>query len=143
MKLPKEPHRRALWQYQISVLSVGLLILAYYLVVRAASLHLPCIFAWTTHLYCPGCGCTRALGALLRLDFIASFSYNPTVLFVLGILIYYEWAFWRSARQKGGEISPVPLYLGCFVLLFYAVLRNILLVGFGIDPLGELIVFWS
>ena len=143
MKIPTEPRRRALLGYNITLLVLSLGILLYYIAVRAMNLRLPCFFALITHLYCPGCGCTRALGALLRLDVAASLAYNPTALLVIGLIVYYEIAFLLAARGKTQRVSTAPLFVGCAVFVGYAVFRNILLVRFGIDPLGDLLMFWS
>ena len=38
-----------------------------------------CVFLYFLGIPCPGCGMTRALRALLRLDFVAAFTYNPLI----------------------------------------------------------------
>lgn len=40
-------------------------------------LRLPCVFTWLFGIPCPGCGMTRALLAVLRLDIAAAFAYHP------------------------------------------------------------------
>jgi len=42
-----------------------------------------CPYRLATGGWCPGCGCTRALGALVRGDVAASFAYNPWMMLVL------------------------------------------------------------
>lgn len=41
----------------------------------------PCLFHLTTGYYCPGCGGTRAITALLRGRLLSSFLYHPVVLY--------------------------------------------------------------
>ena len=45
-----------------------------------------CILKLTIGFPCPGCGMTRAMLALLRLDFIKAFEYNPFI-FALPIVV--------------------------------------------------------
>lgn len=59
------------------VLLAGLL---YYLIIRIIGKGLPCMFNLLTGLYCPGCGTTRMAMALMRLDFVTAFHYQPVVL---------------------------------------------------------------
>lgn len=47
-----------------------------------------CIFQKLFGIACPGCGMTRALASVLRLDFAAAFNYHPMV-FSLPILYLY------------------------------------------------------
>ena len=95
------------------------------------------------HLYCPFCGCTRAGLALFRLDFAASFSANPLViLFCFALAFYNGVSLCQIWCEK--EIPDLRRY-GPFVLVLlvlFAVLRNILMIFFGIDTLGELVGFW-
>lgn len=92
-------------------------------------------------LYCPTCGMTRAAHALLSLDFSFSFRANPCVFVLLFVLLWYfffgvfalikgdERAFFRSGRW--------PLWLLLAFLCLWFLLRNILLLFFHIDPLGD------
>lgn len=43
----------------------------------------PCPSEWLTGLFCPGCGSTRALHALLHGDVAAALSYNPLLVLAL------------------------------------------------------------
>ena len=102
-----------------------------------------CLFKETLHAYCPGCGGTRAVGALLRFDFVHSFIYNPTVLVTAVIFLDID------LRALVSVIKGDPRYLKSFpskiffvipaVILINFVVRNILLFGFGIDLLGDIL----
>lgn len=50
--------------------------LAFYLMRKTG---IGCIFLYLWKIPCPGCGMTRAILALLRLDFAAAFSWNPLI----------------------------------------------------------------
>ena len=43
----------------------------------AGLIFMPCLFHAMTGFYCPGCGGTRAVAALLRGDLVSSFCYHP------------------------------------------------------------------
>lgn len=47
---------------------------------------LRCPFAETFHVPCPGCGSTRAVRALLHLDFAAAVHFNPVAPLVFGLI---------------------------------------------------------
>ena len=99
-----------------------------------------CAFARGVHLYCPGCGGSRALYALLRFDLLGSLLAKPALLRGGATLLYSELALLGYAR--GGRVRALPAILfGAFLVLFFLV-RNILLVAAGIDPLGDLISYW-
>lgn len=95
------------------------------------------------HLYCPFCGCTRAGLALLRLDVAGSFAANPTViLFCFEYLVYNAVAaVFIFKGKKIPELKRWGIATGIFFILFFAV-RNILMIFFGFDTLGELVGFW-
>lgn len=99
-----------------------------------------CAFAQRAHLYCPGCGGSRALFALLRLDILGSLACNPAVLFGGATVAYYEIALVGYAR--GRRVSAVPAIAYAALILLFFLVRNILLVVAGIDPLGDLIAYW-
>lgn len=47
----------------------------------------PCVFHLATGLYCPGCGITRALHALVHGDLARAWSMNPLALLGLGTFL--------------------------------------------------------
>ena len=86
-----------------------------------------CPFYELTGLYCPGCGGTRSLTALLHGKFLLSLHENPTtpLLLLFLILVYCE----RVAKLFGKRLKLFPrsavfwnTMLG--ILLIWSVLRN-------------------
>lgn len=51
---------------------------------------MPCFFKEVTHFYCPACGGTRSVMALLHLDIKRAFLCNPTVIYA-GVMLL--WCF--------------------------------------------------
>ena len=47
----------------------------------------PCLFHLATGYYCPGCGGTRAITALLHGQILNSFLYHPVVLYSAGLFL--------------------------------------------------------
>ena len=95
------------------------------------------------HLYCPLCGGTRAVAALLRLDIVSALRYNPlAVAFALGLVIYDTVSLVRIFG--GGDLPRVKINWLAVTLAVvgYSALRNILMIAFGIDPLGELLPYY-
>ena len=82
------------------------------------------------HLRCPGCGMSRALAALLRLDFAGALRYNLMAPLILGYLLYVCVSWW-AARRRGGQdgLLPKPEWLNVvFLIVFLAwfSVRNVL-----------------
>ena len=140
----KDPARRRFLHFNIVLVTVAGVIFLYWLFCKISGLHFPCLFALLFHLYCPGCGCTRAAEALFRLDFAASLAANPSVLVGAALLLYYEIIlFLRMRRGCGKAPACLPAVLFGIFFLVYAVLRNVLLVTLQFDPLGDHYMFWS
>ncbi len=99
-----------------------------------------CPFLHLFHLYCPGCGGTRAALALFRGDLIRALLSNPTVPLLIPTVLYYErsalFYFFGKRQAKWPRLWPL-LALTVFFLSFF-VLRNLLFLAFGIDYLGDL-----
>lgn len=62
---------------------------------------IPCIFNVITGLNCPGCGNTRAVLALLRLDFSRAFSVNALFPVEFGYLLYIYGLLCFNYIKKG------------------------------------------
>lgn len=127
------------------LLLAGLMIWKYSPLVQ--NLNAPCVFHEMLHLYCPGCGGTRAVYALLRFDLVESFGCHPFVLFVAGILLeYYIGAVITLIRNNGKRYYYLRTWF-CYVALGIVVvnfiLRNILLVRFHYDFIGDLLPYWQ
>lgn len=140
----KQIARQRLFHFHITVGVTSAIVFAYWLFGKISGLHIPCTFALLFHLYCPGCGCTRAAEALFRLDPLASLVANPSVLLGGITLLYYEAVLiLRVRRGEGKPPSYLPAILFLIFFLGYTALRNILLVTLRFDPLGDHFMFWS
>ena len=108
------------------LLAIGL---AYVLWVRVTGIGIPCLFYTVTGLKCPGCGISRMLLSLLRLDFRATFRYNPFLLLTSPILMFLliesDLQYVRNKRRKT-ILGQVLLWGEIVGLLAYGIIRNIL-----------------
>ena len=82
------------------------------------------------HLYCPGCGATRAVAALLHLRVTEALHYNALVVLVAPLLIaYFAVAYWKAGKSEVFTWPRIPA-MGLTALLVmsvaFGVLRNFL-----------------
>ncbi len=129
MTAPTAPTHRAL---------AGPMSVAAFVVAAAATLYvrdprtssyLPCPIHAVTGLWCPGCGATRAFGALVRGDIPTALSSNALAV-VLGVVGVVTWAMWVRARARGRPLRwrrPSHWVVGsaAVIVVFFVVLRNI------------------
>ena len=104
---------------------------------------------WNAHLYCIGCGGTRAVDALSRFDIIESLCLNPYPA-VWGFTIIYanlHTVILHVVRLKKKMLPPVCPYWGpvlwwatIFSILYVPTLIILLLCG--IDLVGDHGTFW-
>lgn len=101
-----------------------------------------CSFRDRFHLYCPGCGGTRAFEALLKLHIKESLHYNPLVilllldLFIVSILKILERRYpHHTVKYINARIMIHISLLICIISLF--LIRNYLLIICNIDLLGD------
>ena len=136
-----------------------------------------CRFSQSFHLYCPGCGGTRAVKHLLHFDLVRSFLSHPIPIYA-GILLLRIWvALLHNAlfcRQPSGT-SPAPgsdqvleesagnkeatgklggtpgrwklfyqweMWTILVVVIGFFILRNVALVVFKWDYLGDMAAYW-
>ena len=97
-------------------------------------------------LYCPLCGGTRALSYMLHLNFPAAVRANAFVVFAAAVFFGYYIAAWVRLI-KGKE--RLFVFRGWFwvamvsLLLVFGILRNVLMICCGFDPLGDLVSVWN
>lgn len=132
MRIPAPPPRARL---RVLLLAAGLslALVSGYLLLCTMGFSLPCPVYALTGLYCPGCGVTRMLLALLRLDFAAAWRCQPALLLALPPLALLLGDLARR-YLRSGAVEPVrwhkKLLFGLIAaLLLFGVVRN--LPGFG------------
>lgn len=144
-------NRKKAWQYYL-LIHAGLLVLVLlFPLYRRVLALLPsafggCLVHDLFFLYCPLCGGTRAVSAILRLDFAAAFAHNAlVVILILLILVLDLWVLIRLLRGNTARLRlPKRSWIVLLVILLaYAVLRNYLMIAHGIDPVGDLGAFWK
>lgn len=146
MRIPKlEGRRGAAFLFVLFNASILTVCLSYLLVMKiydSVAEDPFCTFQNLFHLYCPGCGGSRALRYLLTLRLPSAFLTYPPLFVGVGIIIYIEVLFIRgiilsdSLYIKRFKIKTLILFPLAAVLFFF--IRNALLFV-GIDFLGDIL----
>lgn len=102
-----------------------------------------CAMHAVLHLYCPACGGTRAVAALLSLHPLRALRLYPPLYVLIVLLAEVEWrgvrCLVRRDRRAFEHYSGRRfLWLAGAVVLWF-VLRNLLLIAFRIDITGDFI----
>ena len=90
------------------------------------------------HIYCPGCGGTRAVEALFNLQPVRSLYYNPAVILMVLVAVCIQ--IIKIIEVKcGTKYKTRIIVYSLFLEIWFAyfIFRNILLVYCGIDMLGD------
>lgn len=94
------------------------------------------------HIYCPGCGGTRAIIELLHFHILESIYMNPVPICMIFDFILA--AATRNAERRMDQIARYSRWritskIVLLVILFgNMIVKNVLLIGFGIDLLGDI-----
>ena len=95
-------------------------------------------------LYCPFCGGTRAMAALLSGDPLTSLRLYPILPVYIATVTYYEVYAVRTLLSRDVGVMERArlwvLWIPAAVTVLFFVIRNLLLLQ-GIDPIGELLRF--
>ena len=117
----------------IKVIKINLILLSifigYYLLNKYTGIYIPCLFKEITNLDCPGCGITRCLFSLLKLNIKDAYNYNQlvTILIIPFIVtyIYYNYCYILNRENKlKNIINKISIYLLVVIILF-GVYRNL------------------
>lgn len=90
----------------------------------------PCIFHMLTGYYCPGCGGTRALKALLHGQILQSLYYHPIVPYLAGLGIWWLMSTVRHAvwkKKMGFSLKNWMIVVGIFLVFVNWIGKNLVL----------------
>ena len=119
---------------RILILGIGTLVilgsLYFFLFLLPSNLQIPCVFYELTGLFCPGCGMSRALISLMRLDIRGAFSNNLLMLIILPCFIIYIPLFISNFIKTGKTLGlekvfpKKMLYLFLIIVIVFGIMRN-------------------
>jgi hypothetical protein len=102
--------------------------LAYLLLTLFTDFRIPCLFHELTGLKCPGCGITRMILSLVRLDFASAFRYNPLLFItgpvILGYIVFYEITYILKGCRPSKKWDAM-IYVVLILVVAYGILRNV------------------
>lgn len=107
--------------------------------VNLTDLLYPCLFHQISGLYCPGCGGTRAVKALIEGHFIDCFFYHPFVFYCAVMYLLFmgshtiEKIYSLAAKNKSSHKKPFVrglnfkvsyVYIGIIIILVQWMIKN-------------------
>lgn len=100
---------------------------------------MPCLFQELTGLYCPGCGGTRAVKALLKGKILTSILYHPIVVYAILVagLFAASYLIYRKTNNPKFRLcfDEKYAYFGIGIIVINFVVKNYFLIIEGIDLL--------
>lgn len=89
----------------------------------------PCVFHALTGWHCAGCGATRAVGALVRGDFVQALAYNPMLIAFLPVVVYLAlrvgYKTWAGQNARWLAVPTWVTWLFIGTLIVFSIARNI------------------
>ena len=142
----RESRNRFLRWQMILGLSIALFPVYRWLLSLVNAEKLGCFLHDRLFLYCPLCGGTRAVGELLRLNFVGALRANALVVLLIVCLLVADTVALVRLLRGHERLLPLPNRSWIFLLVLllgFAVLRNWLMIAYGIDPTGDLGWIWN
>lgn len=119
----------------IGVLGIACIIVISVLDIPISQIIPTCTFYAATGYYCPGCGGTRAVIALLQGNLIASWHYHPFVIYMAIYYILYEISHTLDiitrGKVRGLRFCPPYFYVGIALIIIQWIIKNYLRFRYG------------
>jgi len=102
-------------------------VIAFLNVLILLKLNYQCPWRQSLHIYCAGCGGTRMLKSVLKLDFYQAFRYNPLLFILLIIFIIYliYITIYKLLKKEYYKLKTNHLYILLFLTITFMIIRNI------------------
>ena len=135
-----EEQKNRLRQLAKPVAAVLLVGTAYFIFIQITGWALPCPIRLVTGRYCPGCGSSRMMLALLRFDFEEAFRANRLLFFLLPLVLVYGLVkgihYIRTGEVKQTLPEQIAVLLVCVATVVFWVMRNMEQFAF-LAPMGR------
>ena len=117
---------------KITITIIFLILLISYLYLgNKLNVYINCPIKEITGLYCPGCGITRMLQAILQLNFYQAFRYNPLLFISLPFFIFFTIEGIITKKDPlYNKIQNKILITIIIIFIIYGILRNLPLFDF-------------
>lgn len=107
-----------------------------------SKLLLPCLVNSTFGIYCPGCGGTRAVSALMHGNFVTSFVCHPLVIYtaIVGGWFLISQTIERLSGHQikiGMKYHDIYIWTALGIVIINFIIKNLLLIVWHIDLLGS------
>jgi len=89
--------------------------------VKVFGINIPCIFYKLTGLYCPGCGITRSLLALIKFDLYQAFRYNIIIYIITPVMVVQE----IIRHRENKKLADLIIWACLILCAAFMILRNI------------------
>ena len=88
---------------------------------------IPCPIKTYFNIFCPGCGATRMIKSLLKLDIYQAFRFNPLLfcLLIIGIIYFIYYLICKYKNKNYYKIKYRDVIIVLFVIILFTVLRNL------------------
>ena len=120
--------KKRLWKLTKPMLVILLLGIAYAIWIKVTGLAVPCPIRLATGRFCPGCGLSRMMLALLRLDFETAYHANRFTFFLLPVILVYGLIkgirYVRTGKTGLSFPEQFAIFLICVATVAFWVLRN-------------------
>jgi hypothetical protein len=125
----------------LPVIAIAVIILGRLFAQSSYTEYINCPSVLVFDVYCPFCGTTRAMSALLHGKILSAFIYNPAFVLFVPYFLYYDIKTFIHIIKNKEKFPNIQLWiiitLGT-ILITNWIFRNILLLAFNIDYLATL-----